>query len=132
MVFNTCLVLRSSSILHLAFRSAILSTLSLEMVLCHSWQFLLVFLIHKSSGMRYLNPSFSLRSRDLFDQSISLLELSWVIFHLQPSLRNVAIVVLNNDPSYLFIILVEEVFHLFGALNQINCFRLWQDFTSKF
>ena len=36
MVFNTCLVLRSSSILHLAFRSAILSTLSFEVVLCHS------------------------------------------------------------------------------------------------
>ena len=34
MVFNTCLVLRSSSILHLAFRSAILPTLSFEVVLC--------------------------------------------------------------------------------------------------
>ena len=42
--------LRSSSILHLAFRSAILSTLSLEMVLCHSWQFLLVF--HDSQVVR--------------------------------------------------------------------------------
>ena len=42
MVLNTCFVLRSSSILHLAFRSAILSTLSFEMVLCHPWQFLLV------------------------------------------------------------------------------------------
>ena len=37
MVLNTCFVLRSSSILHLAFRSAILSTLSFEVVLCHSW-----------------------------------------------------------------------------------------------
>ena len=37
MVFNTCFVLRSSSILHLAFRSAILSILSFEVVLCHSW-----------------------------------------------------------------------------------------------
>ena len=36
-VFNTCLVLSSSSILHLAFRSAILSTLSFAVVLCHSW-----------------------------------------------------------------------------------------------
>ncbi len=43
MVFNTCLVLRSSSILHLAFRSAILSILSFEVVLCHSWQFEFVF-----------------------------------------------------------------------------------------
>ena len=39
MVFNTCLVLRSSSILHLAFQSAILSTLAFEVVLYHSWQF---------------------------------------------------------------------------------------------
>ena len=36
MVLNTCLVLRSSSILHLAFQSAILSTLSFEVVLCRS------------------------------------------------------------------------------------------------
>ena len=36
MVLNTCFVLRSSSILHLAFRSAILPTLSFEVVLCHS------------------------------------------------------------------------------------------------
>ena len=40
MVFNTCLVLRSSSSLHLAFRSAIRSTLSFEVVLCHFWQLL--------------------------------------------------------------------------------------------
>ena len=43
MVLNTCFVLRSSSILHLAFRSAILSTLSFEMVLCHYWSFPFVF-----------------------------------------------------------------------------------------
>ena len=42
-VLNTCFVLRSSSIL-LAFRSAILSTLSFEVVLCHSWQFEFAFL----------------------------------------------------------------------------------------
>ena len=36
MEFNTCLILRSSSILHLAYRSAILSLLSFEVVLCHS------------------------------------------------------------------------------------------------
>ena len=35
---------RCSSILHLAFRSAILSTLSLVLVLCHSWQF--SFMLH--------------------------------------------------------------------------------------
>ena len=46
MVFNTCFVLRSSSILHLAFRSAILSTLSFEVVLYHSWQF--PFMLHDS------------------------------------------------------------------------------------
>ena len=36
MVLNTCFLLRRSSILLLAFRSAILSTLSFEVVLCHS------------------------------------------------------------------------------------------------
>ena len=36
MVFNTCFASRSSSILLLAFRSAILSTVSFEVVLCHS------------------------------------------------------------------------------------------------
>ena len=44
MVLNTCFVLRCSSILLLAFRSAILSTLSFEVVLCHSWQFPFMFL----------------------------------------------------------------------------------------
>ena len=37
MVFNTCFVLRSSSILLPAFQSAIRSTLSFEVVSCHSW-----------------------------------------------------------------------------------------------
>ena len=43
MVLNTCFVLRRSSILLLAFRSAIRSTLSFEVVLCHSWQFEFAF-----------------------------------------------------------------------------------------
>ena len=50
MVFNTCLVLRSSSILHLAFRSAILSILSFQVVLCLSCQFPFVF--HDSQVIR--------------------------------------------------------------------------------
>ena len=53
MVLNTCFVLRRSSILHLAFRSAILSTLSFEVVLCHSWQFPSCFMIHMLSRRRY-------------------------------------------------------------------------------
>ena len=53
---------------------------------------------------------------------ISSLELSCVIFHLNPSLRNVAIVVFINGPSYLSIILVEEIFHLVGVINYIICF----------
>ena len=36
MVLNTCFVLRSSRILHLAFQSAIISTLSFEVVIYHS------------------------------------------------------------------------------------------------
>ena len=43
MVLNTCFVLRSSSILLLAFRSVILSTLYFEVVLYHSWQFPFMF-----------------------------------------------------------------------------------------
>ena len=43
MVLNTCFVLRRSSILHLAFQSAIRSTLSFEVVLCHSLQFEFAF-----------------------------------------------------------------------------------------
>ena len=50
MVLNTCFVLRSSSILHLAFRSAILSLLSFQVVLCHSWQF--PFIFHDSQVVR--------------------------------------------------------------------------------
>ena len=69
---------RRSSFPHLAFRSAILSTLSFEMVLCHFWQFPCASWF-TSSGMRYLNPS------------LSSLELSWYRFHLKPSLMNVAI-----------------------------------------
>ena len=43
MVLNTCFFLRSSSILLLAFWSAILSTLSFQVVLYHSWQFPFMF-----------------------------------------------------------------------------------------
>ena len=57
----------------------------------------------------------------ILNPSISLLELSCVIFHLKPSLRNVAIVVIINGPSYLSIIMVEEVFHLVGVINYIIC-----------
>ena len=49
------------------------------------------FMIHKFSRVTYLNPSFSLRSRHLFNQSTSSLELSWDIFHLKLSLRIFAI-----------------------------------------
>ena len=41
---------RSSSILHVAFRSAIISTLSFEVVLCHCWQF--PFMFHDSKVVR--------------------------------------------------------------------------------
>ena len=67
MVLNTCFVLRRSSILHLAFRSAILSTLSFVVVLCHSWQFPSCFMIHKLSRMRYLNPSYFSSSMSCFN-----------------------------------------------------------------
>ena len=60
---------------------------------------------------------------DILNPSISLLELSWVIFHLKPSLRNVAIMVLINDPSFLLSSWWRS-FHLLVDLNSINhCFR---------
>ena len=68
----------------------------------------LCFMIHMFSRVRYLNPSFSLRSSHLSNQSISSLQLSWVIFHLKPSLRIVTIMVLINDPSSSFILLVKQ------------------------
>ena len=77
---------RSSSILDLAFWSAVFSILSFEVALCHSWQFPSRFMIYKFPGMRYLNPSFS------------SLELSWYRFHLKPSIGNVSIMVLIYDP----------------------------------
>ena len=57
------------------------------------------FMIHRFSRVTYLNPSFSLRSRHLFNQLTSSLDLSWVIFHLKLSLRILLIMVLINDPS---------------------------------
>ena len=57
MVFNTCLVLRSSSILHLAFQSAFPSTLSSR------WRYIILdnfhscFAIHMLSRMRYFKSS---------------------------------------------------------------------------
>ena len=72
MVFNTCFVLRRSSILHLAFRSAILS----------------------------------------------LLELSCVIFHLKPSLRNVVLWCLSMIQVFSYP-LGKRSFHLFVDLKQV-------------
>ena len=106
MVLNTCFVLRSSSILHLAFRSAILSTLSFEMVLYHSWQ----FSVHVSR--------FSCcQEWGIWNPSISSLELSWVMFHLKPSLRFVSIMVLINDPSSSFILSGAIYFLIFLFLS---------------
>ena len=56
------------------------------------------------------HDSHVVKNEVFLNPSISSLELSWVIFHLKPSLRNVAIVVLLNDPIFLFILLVEQVF----------------------
>ena len=79
-----------------------------------------------------LNPSFSLCSRDLFDQSTSSLELSWYRFHLKPSLRNVAIVVPINDPNYLYIVLLEEVFFISLVLSIILFVSVVAEFFLNF
>ena len=64
LVLNKCVLLRGSSIFHLAFQSAIPSTLSSR------WSYVILdnfpscFMIRKLSRMRHVNPSFSLRSGD--------------------------------------------------------------------
>ena len=89
MMFSTCFVLRSSSILHLASEVQFFLPYLLRWCYVTLANFLHVswFICCQEWGI--LNPSFSLRSRDLFDQSTSSLELSWDIFHLKPSIRNV-------------------------------------------
>ena len=53
MMFNTCLVLRSLSILQFATEAQFFHISSFEVVLCHSWQFPSCFMIHMLSRMRY-------------------------------------------------------------------------------
>ena len=86
---------RSSCILYLAIHSGIVSPLSFEVVIYHS------------SRMRYLNPS------------ISSLDLSCVMFHLNLSLRIVAIMVLINDPSSSFILPANKLSCLLVHINPI-------------
>ena len=62
------------------------------------------FVFHDSYVVRndiFLKPSISIRSRDLFNPLISSLDLSCVMFHLKPSLRNIANYGAINDPSFL-------------------------------
>ena len=111
-------------------------TLSFEMVLYHSWQFPFKFYDSQVVKNEILWIHHFLFDHELFQPIlISSLELSCVIFHLKPSLRNVAIVVIINGPSYLSIISVEEVIHLVGVIISIICFctgrispQLWEVF----
>ena len=70
MVPNTCFVLRSSSILHLASEVQFFLPYLLRWCYVILDNFPSCFMIHKFSRLTYLNPSFSVRSRDLFNQSI--------------------------------------------------------------
>ena len=74
MVPNTCFVLRSSSIIHLASEVQFFLPYLLRRCYVILDNFPSCFMIHKFSRLTYLNPSFSVRSRDLFNQSIFLLE----------------------------------------------------------
>ena len=65
------------------------------------------FMIHRFSRVTYLNPSFSLCSRHLFNQLTSSLDLSWVIFHLKLSFKDCCFMVLIKDPSPSFILSVK-------------------------
>ena len=62
---------RSSSILHLAFQSEIISILSFEVVLCYFWQSLCISWSTSCPGWHIVNPSFSIRSWDPL-QSINI------------------------------------------------------------
>ena len=79
MVLNTCVVLRGSSILHLAFLSAMLLPYLLR------WCYIILD--------NFLHVSWFICCQEwgILNPSISSLELSWYRFHLKPSLRNVAI-----------------------------------------
>ena len=118
MVLNTCFVLRSSSILHLAFRSAIHSKISFEVVLCHSWQFHSCFMIHMLSRMRQLNPSTP--SSMSPSQSINLFigvilgQFSPKAFHWECCY----LWCLSMIQAFSISFSVKEVFHLFGDLKQ--------------
>ena len=59
----------------------------------------------------------------ILNPSISLLELSWDRFHLKPSLRNVAIVVLINDLSFLLSFRWKKFSSLRWSQTS-NCFSL--------
>ena len=121
MVLNTCVVLGSSSILHLAFWSAILSTLSFEMVLYHSWQF--TFMFHDSQVFK----SDIFKSIISFKRSFQPINLfvGVILGYISPT-------AFPKECSYLWCLsmikfspshLGEEVFHLVGVINYISCFR---------
>ena len=71
------------------------------------------------------------QERGILNPSISSLELSCVILHLKPSLRNVAIVVLINDPRFLRILLGERGFSSLRWSQASNCFSLVAEFHLK-
>ena len=68
MVLNTCFVLRSSSILHLESEVQFFLSHLLRWCCVILNNFPSCFMIHKFSRVTYLNPSFSLCSRDLFNR----------------------------------------------------------------
>ena len=88
-------------------------------------------MIHKFSRVTYLNPSFSVRSRDLFNQSISLLELSWYRFHLKPSRRNVANCGVYQWSKFSPILSAREVF-ISSLISSKQLFSLVAEFHLKF
>ena len=107
MVLNTCFVLRSSSILHLAFQSAIFLPYLLKWCYIILDNFHSCFSIHMLSRMRYCKPI-------IFFLGVILVKVSPKILPEGMLL----IVVLINDPSSPMILLVKEVSLIFIDLNQ--------------
>ena len=122
MVFNTCFVLRRSSILHLAFRSSILSPLSFEVVLCHCWYFPFVF--HDSQVFKSdISKSIIFSSLKTSSQPINLF-IGVILGYISPKAfpKDCCYFGAYQWSKFSPTLLVKEVFHCLGSLTQINGF----------
>ena len=108
--------------LYLIFRDGVISFLTIP--LHGSW-------FTSCPEWHILKPSISIRSRDLFNPLISLLELSCVTFHLKPSLRNVANCGVYQWSKFSPILSAREVF-ISSLISSKQLFSLVAELLLKF